>query len=225
MPKETLPYVLASVAMSLDGFIDDGGQERLVLSNEQDFHERDKIRVEYDAILVGANTVRRDNPSLLLDNAELRQKRISLGLGPDLIKITVTRSGELNPKSRFFQTGGAEKIVYCPAELAPSLQAKLSGSASVVGLPDLTPTNILRDLSRKKVRSLIVEGGEKIHTAFLQENVVNELRVAIAPFLVGESGAPRFVGSGHFPFHKTNHLKLAGIEQLGNMAVLTYLLV
>lgn len=222
MPKEALPHVLASVAMSLDGFIDDGSPDRLVLSNEQDFLERDKIRVEYAAILVGANTVRRDNPSLQIDSEELRAKRKSLGLPADLIKVTMTRSGDLDPQSRFFQPGDADHLVYCPKPISGNLQAKLAGKAIVVGLAEMTPTGVLRDLQKRGVRSLIVEGGEQIHSAFLEEEAVDELRVAVAPFFVGEKTAPRFVGRGHFPFNKTRHMKLLGIEQLGAVAILKY---
>jgi len=60
------PYVLLSCAMSIDGHIDDNGPERLLLSNAEDFDRVDEVRASCDAIMVGAGTVRRDNPRLLI---------------------------------------------------------------------------------------------------------------------------------------------------------------
>ncbi|WP_342215762.1 RibD family protein, partial [Nocardia farcinica] len=59
------PYVLLSAAMSLDGHLDDVGPERLRLSDAADFDRVDRVRAESDAILVGAQTLRRDDPRQL----------------------------------------------------------------------------------------------------------------------------------------------------------------
>ncbi|MGH8574222.1 MAG: RibD family protein, partial [Gammaproteobacteria bacterium] len=60
------PYVLLSVAVSVDGYIDDATDTRLLLSNEADVDRVDEVRASCDAILVGANTIRRDDPRLLV---------------------------------------------------------------------------------------------------------------------------------------------------------------
>lgn len=56
------PYVLLSAAVSLDGFLDDTGPERLLLSGPADFDRVDELRASSDAILIGAYTIRADNP-------------------------------------------------------------------------------------------------------------------------------------------------------------------
>ena len=58
------PYTLLSCGMSLDGYLDDATDQRLLLSNEADFDRVDEVRAGCDAILVGAATVRNDNPRL-----------------------------------------------------------------------------------------------------------------------------------------------------------------
>ncbi|WP_198932387.1 dihydrofolate reductase family protein, partial [Pseudonocardia sp. Ae717_Ps2] len=60
------PYVLLSVAMSIDGYIDDASDERLLLSNSADFDRVDEVRAQSDAIMIGAGTLRADNPRLLV---------------------------------------------------------------------------------------------------------------------------------------------------------------
>src|SRR5439155_4852341 len=60
------PYVVLSCAMSIDGYIDDASPARLHLSNQEDLERVDAERARSDAILVGAGTVRRDDPELLV---------------------------------------------------------------------------------------------------------------------------------------------------------------
>ncbi|WP_203949956.1 dihydrofolate reductase family protein, partial [Planotetraspora thailandica] len=66
----TRPYVLLSAAVSVDGYLDDAGPERLLLSSGEDFDRVDAVRADVDAILLGATAVRRDNPRLLVDSAK-----------------------------------------------------------------------------------------------------------------------------------------------------------
>lgn len=86
------PYVLLSCAVSVDGFIDDTSVQRL-LSNDEDFDRLDAVRAEADAILVGATTIRRDNPRLLVRAAERRQARVSCDKPDNPIKVTISGSG------------------------------------------------------------------------------------------------------------------------------------
>ena len=65
--------------MSVDGKIDDTGPERLLLSGPDDLDRVDELRASADAILVGANTVRRDNPRLLVRSPQRRAARIAAG--------------------------------------------------------------------------------------------------------------------------------------------------
>ena len=69
---------------------------------------------------------------------------------------------------------------------------------------------------------LLVEGGGEIHTLFLTAGVVDELQLAIAPFLVGDPEAPRFVHAGRYPQGPGNPMTLADVQRLGDLVVLTY---
>src|SRR5262249_4443237 len=106
------PHVLLSVAASLDGCLDDTSTTRLLLSNEADFDRVDEVRSGVDAILVGANTVRSDDPRLLVCSERRRQQRIRDGLPATPVKVTLTGSGNLDPGARFFTTGENDKLVY-----------------------------------------------------------------------------------------------------------------
>ena len=71
---------------------------RLLLSNEADFDRVDAVRASCDAILVGATTVRNDNPRLLVRSQALREERSARGLAPTPMKVTVTRRAELDAR-------------------------------------------------------------------------------------------------------------------------------
>src|SRR5690242_20008480 len=96
------PYVLLSAAMSVDGYLDDTSPERLRLSNAADFDRVDQVRAESDAILIGANTMRRDNPRLLVNSDERRAQRVADGKPAYPLKVTVTRTGDLAADLKFW---------------------------------------------------------------------------------------------------------------------------
>jgi 5-amino-6-(5-phosphoribosylamino)uracil reductase len=218
------PYVLLSVAVSLDGYIDDAGDERLLLSSPEDLDRVDEVRASVDAILVGANTVRTDDPRLLVRSPERRRRRTDAGRAPNPIKATLTGTGDLDPAAAFFTAGRAEKVVYAATEAAPDLAKRLTGVASVVDVgspPDLSA--LLADLADRRVERLLVEGGERIHTAFLTADLVDELHVAVAPFFVGSAGAARFVGNGAFPQSAGRRMTLVESYPVGDCVLLRYL--
>ncbi|MCR6488791.1 dihydrofolate reductase family protein [Amycolatopsis sp. OK19-0408] len=210
----TRPHVLLSAAQSLDGFLDDTSPERLVLSTEDDFAVVDRLRAEADAIFVGAGTVRADNPRLLVRSPELRRRRLERGKPEQPVKVTVTTRG-LDPGAQFFTVGDTEKIVYAPPGAADAL-ADVATLVDAGNPPDFG--RVLDDLGARGIENLLVEGGGGIHTRFLTEGLADELRLAIAPFFVGQPEAPRFVGPGLYP----RALRLAGVEELQGMAILRY---
>ncbi len=70
----------------------------------------------------------------------------------------------------------------------------------------------------------MVEGGGAVHTQFLADDLVDELQLVVAPFFVGEPGARRFVGEGHFPWHPGRRAVLAETRQIGDVVLLRYAL-
>jgi riboflavin-specific deaminase-like protein len=217
------PYVVLSVATSLDGYIDDTSPERLRLSSVSDFDRVDQVRAGCDAILIGATTLRRDNPRLLVNAPERRAARQARNLPPYPLKVTLTASGDLDPALRFWHHGG-KKLVYTSDHAAPKLKERLDGLAEVVGLgPSLDLGKVLDDLGERHIGRLMVEGGGTIHTQFLAAGLADELHLAIAPFFIGDPGAPRFVNPGRFPYDSGHRMALAEVKVLGDVAFLRYL--
>ncbi|MGH3927329.1 MAG: RibD family protein [Pseudonocardiaceae bacterium] len=218
------PHVSLSVAMSIDGYIDDMNDAWLMLSNEEDFDRVDEVRASVDAILVGANTIRRDNPRLLVRSSKRQEERVRRGLAPHPMKVTMTDRGDLDTAARFFSTGDIEKIVYTRDPAVPALRAALGDVATVVAAGEPIDLGImLNDLGKRKVERLMVEGGGTVHTQFLAAGLVDEIHLVIAPFFVGDRDAPRFVHPGRFPQNPEHPMTLAETRQIGDVVLLRYL--
>jgi 5-amino-6-(5-phosphoribosylamino)uracil reductase len=217
------PYTLLSCGMSIDGYVDDASDGRLLLSNDADFDRVDAVRAGCDAILVGAATVRQDNPRLLVRSSARRQERVARGERPTPLKVTVTGSCDLDPDAQFFTLGDVDKLVYCASGALRHARHRLGGVATVVDGGD--PVDLRRvsaDLYTRGVRRLMVEGGGTMHTQFLTEGLVDELQLVVAPFFVGDSRAPRFVGDGAFPWTTEHRAELAEVRQIGDVVLLRY---
>lgn len=218
------PYVLLSAAVSLDGYLDDASPDRLLLSNPADLDRVDAVRADSDAILVGAQTLRSDNPRLLVNDADRRAGRIAAGKPEYPVKVTVSASGELDPALRVWHHGG-HKIVYTTDVGAARLTDRLAGLAEVVSLgAAIDFGELLDDLGRRDIGRLMVEGGGQIHTAFLSADLADELLLAVAPILVGDSRAPRFLHPAPYPGGSGRRMDLSDVTRVGDIAVLRYLL-
>ncbi|CUR55308.1 Bifunctional deaminase-reductase domain protein [metagenome] len=221
----TRPYTVLSCCVSLDGYLDDGTDTRLLLSNEADLDRVDEVRASCDAILVGATTIRNDDPRLLVRSAARRAARLRQGLAPSPLKVTVTHHAKLDASAQFFTASGADALVYCPEDSVERARARFGDLATVVdGGREVTMRGLSEDLHARGVRRLMVEGGGQVHTQFLTDDLADELQLAVAPFFVGDRLARRFVEEGRFPWNADNRATLAEVRAIGNVVLLRYAL-
>jgi 5-amino-6-(5-phosphoribosylamino)uracil reductase len=219
------PYTLLSCGISIDGYLDRGTDERLILSNEADLDRVDDVRAGCDAIMVGAATIRNDNPRLLVRHPARIERRTARGMQRSPVKVTLTCSGELDPCADFFATGESEKLVYCTSDHVLATRRRLGSVATVVdGGRPVDVRRMSEDLHARGVRRLMVEGGGTVHTQFLTADLADELQLVVAPFFVGDSRASRFVGDGRFPFHPGRRARLAEVRPIGDVVLLRYAL-
>ncbi|MGZ4437394.1 MAG: RibD family protein [Nocardioidaceae bacterium] len=219
------PYTLLSCGMSLDGYLDTATDERLLLSNEADFDRVDEVRAGCDAILVGAATIRNDNPRLLVRRRARQAERVARGQCPTPIKVTVTERAELEPGANFFAAGDGDKLVYCASRSLDRARARLGRVATVIdGGRRVDLRHVSEDLRARGVERLMVEGGGTVHTQFLTADLVDELHLVVAPFFVGDSRARRFVDDGRFPWNPDHRATLADVRRIGDVVLLRYAL-
>ena len=219
------PYTLLSCGMSMDGYLDSASDDRLLLSNDADFDRVDAVRASCDAILVGASTVRKDNPRLVVREAARIAMRTAKGQSPTPVKVTVTGWGRLDPAARFFATGDCEKLVYCPVSAYPDTRRRLGSVATVIEAGTGVDMRLLsEDLHSRGVRRLMVEGGGCVNTQFLTAGLVDELQLVMAPLFVGDSRARRFVDEGEFPWDRERRATLAEVRSIGDVVLMRYAL-
>lgn len=195
------PYTVLSCAISADGCLDDTSPDRLILSGPDDLDEVDALRAGCDAIIVGAGTVRADNPRLRVRDPARVAAREAAGRPPHPLRVVLTSAGDLDPAARIFDGPGPRPLVYRGLSLA----------------------EVLEDLSTQRIiASALIEGGSRILRDALAGDLADELRLAVAPFFVGDAGAPRFGLPARYPHGPERPMSLESVRSLGGVAVLTY---
>jgi len=197
------PWVVLSCTVSLDGCLDDATPQRLLLSNDADFDRVDELRASVDAILVGAGTVRADNPRLLVRSPRRREARTARGEAASPLRVVVSKSGDLDRSAAVFTAEGAQTAVY-------------AGTALDFG-------ELLDDLAARGVRRLMVEGGVSVLSRFLADDLADELQISVAPFLVGDPDAPHAFGPGGYPQSPRRRMILAESRAIGDVQFARYL--
>lgn len=222
MPR---PYVLLSAAVSIDGHLDTRpGEDRLLLSNKQDFERVDSVRASVDAILVGAGTLRADNPRLLVNSAERRASRVAAGQPEYPLKVTITGTGNLDPGWKFWHHGGDKLVLAVGHEATKKARANLGDLATVQSVPEEAVWPAALDILGHEyaVKRLMVEGGGTVHTQLLEAALADELQLVIAPLLVGQFDAVRMLGPAIYPGGPAARLRLLETRQIGDVVLLRY---
>jgi riboflavin-specific deaminase-like protein len=218
------PYVLLSCATSADGYLDDASPRRLILSGPADLDRVDEVRAGCDAVLVGAQTVRKDNPRLLIRDPRRRARRAARGRPEHPARVTLTATGDLDPQARFFAPG-ALRLVYCATPAIGRARERLGDSAVLIDAGDpLSLDLVLIDLAERGVLRVLVEGGARVLGEFLACDLADELNLAVAPFFVADPDpktAPRLNLPRSGP---DGPMTLAEVSRVGEVGLLRYLL-
>lgn len=139
-----------------------------------------------DAIMVGAETVRRDNPSLITRSPECAKIRKKQGRAKHPIKITVTESGDLDAQAAFFTQGETEKIVLVKgdAKLSPAIEL----CSRVIRFEEDWWPALEEALEARGANTLMIEGGAQLIHYALDERIADHWRIAVADKTLGEDG-------------------------------------
>lgn len=191
--------ILLNFASSLNGYLSAQGK-RILLSNEDDLRIVHGLRAKFDAIMVGANTVRVDNPRLLSVNLPLTSPQQPL-------RVIVTHSGNIPSSSQILYPPGKTLILTDN----PNLKHNLKASQIVIihELKSLTPETIISYLESIGIGSVLVEGGGKLLTAFIKSSLPLRIRAFFSPILIDPlQGVP---WGGQF-----ESLRVKEVNQVGN---------
>ena len=201
--QEPRPHVLVNMAMTADGKTDSVERRGARISSDTDDARVQRLRAESDAVLVGGRTLLAEDPRLTVRPPELVAERVGRGEAPQPMKVAIVSElpdapgGGLPDPSRFLSDGGGRVVVVTSGRSGDAARARLRDrGAEVVALGrdrvDLVAG--LAWLHRAGVRRLLVEGGGTLVAALLAEGLVDELRLYVAPLILGGADAPTPVG-------------------------------
>jgi riboflavin biosynthesis pyrimidine reductase len=190
-PPPDRPYTIVNFVSSADGRAAFRGRSGPIAGGD----EADRalflgLRERVDAVLAGTGTLRTERYGRLLRDPERRERRVASGLEPEPLACVLTRSGDVPTGIPLFAEPEARIVVFTPTQLDTSACAAQVGQV-LLDPGELTLTTMMRRLrSDYAVRALLCEGGPTIFGALLDEELVDELFLTLAPRLVGGGASP-----------------------------------
>jgi len=210
------PKITLSAAITLDGKI---GQKNkhIVLSSKADKIRVHKLRSKSDAILVGKNTVEQDDPLLTV--------RYTKGKNP--IRIILDSHGTIKNTSRIIKTCKRVPTIIVTSEIIskPNLNRlqKLPLDVIICGKNQVNLTKLLPVLSKKGIKTVLLEGGGTLNRSFLKKNLIDEMIIALTPYVLGSKNTVSLFEGLSFPSLKIKFpLKLKNVQKNGNEIILNY---
>ena len=187
---QRIPFVTLKAAVSLDGKIATASSQSQWISSTAARDYIHLVRGEYDALLVGINTLIRDDPRLTIRHPRWRNKR--------QVRIILDSRLRFPRAARILETLSRGEILIFTGPQAPASKriALEKMGAQVFPVPlsrgRLQLPKILSLLAEREISSVLVEGGGLVHTDFLENRLADKFLVTVSPKLVGGSRAPSF---------------------------------
>jgi riboflavin-specific deaminase-like protein len=192
-PWEERPFVAMNFAATVDGRATIGGVSGPI-GSDTDTEMLAGLRTRFDAVMIGAGTMRAERYGRVVAGQEQRERRESLGLPPDPLMVVVSGRLDLPWDAPLFTAGGGRVLLLTASDVEPPETAtplQVIRHEGAVNLPEA-----MRSLRREHgVRALICEGGPHLHSQLQDEGLVDELFLTVAPKLSGGE-APRIVEGG-----------------------------
>jgi len=213
------PYVILSAAMTIDGKIASklGDSE---LSDEFDWREVHKLRTKMDAIMVGKGTILKDNPKLHIKY--FKHKGCYRIVVDSNLTIPID-SNVIDYQPQIYPT------IICTTENAPLDKIKKFEAKNVKiiksGAEDRVDLkNLMVILSKMGIKSILLEGGGNLNWSFVNFNLIDEIRLSIAPWIIGGKDAISLVeGTGFDKMHQARKFKLVKVFNRDNYVILKYI--
>jgi len=210
------PHVIFSAAITLDGKLATRtGDSKL--SSKADKNRVHKLRGKVDAILIGKNTAKLDDPILSVHHTKKKNP----------IRIILDSNATIKNNSRILRTSSKIPTIIAVGERASkkNLQRleKLPVQIIVCGKNRINIKKLLGILRKQGIKKILVEGGGETNWSFVKENLTDEMIITITPYFVGGATATTLVDGDGFPtIAKSTKLKLKSIRRMNNEIVLHY---
>ncbi len=214
------PYVMIVSEVTIDGKLTlakgVSSKEIMKLMDEEANKYLHQIRAECDGIMVGANTVRIDNPNLTVRYVE----------GENPIRIIPSSTGDIPLDSNVLNTSVAPTII-AVSEAAPKekIEAFKEKGAEVIvaGKDKVDFKELLSKLYEKGIKKLMVEGGSSVNWELIKNDLVDEIRLIHLPVVVGGNDVPSLTsGEGFKTLEAVKRFSIKRVFQCGNQVITEY---
>jgi len=190
-----LPFVGLKVAMSLDGKIGTMRGESHWITGEKARQYVHRLRDQSDSIMVGIETVLKDDPRLTA--------RVDSGGGKDPLRIIVDSTARLPIDARLIESSSSAGTVLAVTDQASPEKCRMleTKGVEVLTMPAIKGRvdlkALMKKLAEREISTVLVEGGGTLNYSMLEQSLIDKLFIFIAPLIIGGAKSPTaFSGTG-----------------------------
>ncbi len=224
MKPDGRPYILLNYAVSLDGKISTAQRDPVRFTSRIDRRLMDEIRADADAVLIGAGTLRSEDPPVRIRAARRRDERRRLGKPPHPVSILLSRTMRLPREGRYWEDDRVERMIVTTEQVDDERVLPFEDKAEVirVGRNTVDLHALCRILSDRGVGRLLVEGGGEVNMAFWEAGLVDEVYLTLCPVVIGGRNAPTAADGTGFAADRLRKLTLVESRRVGQEFFLRY---
>ena len=218
------PFVIATFAMTADGKVTTKNFGPVDFTSREDKMHLFRQRANADAVLIGHTSLERDNVRLGLP-ADLQELRIKRGQNRCPLRVIVSNKGKIDDQLKIFQSDASPIVIFSTKRMPRKNQEALRKKATLhLATSDhLDLAAMLLTLRNEyNVRTLACEGGPTLFRALLEEDLVDQLNLTIAPYMFGGASAPTLTGLSKSFLPASVRCSLIEMRTVGDECFLTY---
>jgi 2,5-diamino-6-(ribosylamino)-4(3H)-pyrimidinone 5'-phosphate reductase len=215
--------VVVNAATSADGKLSTRQREQIEISGPADFQRVDRLRAESDAVMVGVGTVVADDPSLTVDDPDLRTQRRERGDPENPARVVADSRIRTPPNARILDDNAESYLLVSDAAPGDFVAQMTEKGATVIaaGEDRVDLPAAFEELEAEGIEQLMVEGGGELIFSLFEAGLVDELSVFVGSTIIGGREAPTLADGDGFVdgFPK---LRLETVERLDEGVLLQY---
>jgi diaminohydroxyphosphoribosylaminopyrimidine deaminase / 5-amino-6-(5-phosphoribosylamino)uracil reductase len=208
------PFVHLKMAMSIDGRISINQSVSTALSGKESANKVQELRHEYDAILIGGNTAKVDNPSLTDRSGRKRRRK--------LVRVILDNRLQLPVDSILAETANeTPTIVFSNSNDQETIEKLTKKNIEIVSVDARNLTEVLEQLRIREIQSVLVEGGTAIGGAFFDAKLIDKVSFFMAPIIIGGNAPNAIGGNGASEIVEAMKLQNIEIQRFGEDVAIT----
>jgi riboflavin-specific deaminase-like protein len=222
--KRQRPLVVATFAMTVDGKVTTKNLSPVDFTSREDKLHLFRQRALADAVLIGHTSLKRDNVRLGLPT-EMQESRVKRGRNRCPLRVIVSNEGRIDHRLNIFHSDVSTIIIFSTKRMPQKYQRAL-GKKTTLHLSDTKNVDLagmLQTLGNKyKVRTVACEGGPTLFRSLLEQDLIDQLNLTIAPYMFGGAKAPTLTGLSKDFLPASVHCSLSDMRTVGEECFLTY---